>query len=207
MLLFALFLVAAASGSPNAPDLVASVTLQKHFVDSGPRSRFLSAPGNGSSIPANGSVWPTAIYWSMVQVGTPPQDYPVAIDSGSGDLDIGGKGCNGCVTTPPNNPYDPSSSKTSSRAFPYAFSNTYQTCDLKHPTAPCTISGSLHKDKVSLAGVGPVEVTIGAVQRQTSNFDQFKQIDGVMGFTMVTSSNPNSNPNPKSLTLTLTPGP
>jgi len=60
----------------------------------------------------------------MVQVGTPPQDYPVAIDSGSGDLDIGGKGCKGCVTTPPNNPYDASSSKTSSRAFPYVFSNT-----------------------------------------------------------------------------------
>ena len=38
-----------------------------------------------------GAVWPTAIYWTTVQVGTPARDFPVAIDSGSGDLDIGGE--------------------------------------------------------------------------------------------------------------------
>ena len=32
--------------------------------------------------------------------------------------------------------------------------------------------------------MGPVEVTLGAIAKQTSNFDQFKAIDGVMGFTM-----------------------
>jgi len=119
-----------------------------------------------------------------VSIGTPAVSFPVAIDSGSGDLDVAGKGCSGCVTKPPNQAYDPATSSTSSAAFPYVFSNTYQTCDLKHPTAPCTISGRLHKDKVSLAGLGPVDVKFGAIQKQTSNFDQFKMIDGVMGFTM-----------------------
>ena len=62
----------------------------------------LAAQGNGSSIPANGDVWPTAIYWCFAEIGTPPVSFPVAIDSGSGDLDISAKGCDGCVTTPPN---------------------------------------------------------------------------------------------------------
>ena len=71
-----------------------------------PVSRVASKLGNSSSIPAGGAVWPTAIFWAMVQVGTPPQDFPAAIDSGSGDLDIGAVGCGGCVTTPPNRGYD-----------------------------------------------------------------------------------------------------
>jgi len=166
-----------------------SLHLGTQHIHSPPRSRVHSILTNGSSIPAGGAVWPTAIYWSTVEVGTPPVSFPVAIDSGSGDLDIAGKGCDGCVTTPPNQAYDPSTSSTSSAAFPFIFSNTYQTCDLKAPTAPCTISGRLHKDQVSLAGLGPVQVTFGAITRQTSNFDQFKQIDGVMGFTMGGSQN------------------
>lgn len=161
-----------------------SLPLGKITVHSPARSRFLESYGNGSSIPAGGSVWPTGIFWATVQVGTPPQDFPVAIDSGSGCLNIGGRGCTGCVTTPPNRAYDASASSTSKGAFPYIFSNTYQTCDLKNPTAACTISGKLFTDQVSLAGLGPVSVKFGSISKQTSNFDQFKKIDGVIGFTM-----------------------
>ena len=187
-----------------------TVHVGTHIIHSPPRSRVHSRLTNGSSIPAGGAVWPTAIYWSTVSIGTPGVNFPVAIDSGSGDLDVAGKGCSGCVTKPPNNAYDPDASSTSSPAFPYRFSNTCetsrvrtpralerdargltsvriplpdQTCDLKDPTAPCTISGSLHTDRVSLAGFGPVDVKFGAILSQTSNFDQFKEIDGVMGFT------------------------
>ena len=81
------------------------------------------------------------------------------------------------MTTPPNNQYDASASSTSSSAFPYVFSNSYQTCDLKNPTAACTISGRLHKDQVTPAGLGPVEVEFGAISKQTSNFDQFDDPD------------------------------
>jgi hypothetical protein len=47
----------------------------------------------------------------------------------------------------------------------------------------CTISGKLYKDQVTLAGIGPVTVTLGSISKQTTNFDQFKRIGGVMGFT------------------------
>ena len=48
-------------------------------VLSPPRSRVRDVilGGNGSSIPAGGDVWPTAIYWTTVQIGTPPVDFPV----------------------------------------------------------------------------------------------------------------------------------
>merc|ERR1719253_1493376 len=150
--------------------------LRKVVVHSPPRSRVLSLTHNGSSIAAGGAVWPTAIYWTTVQVGTPAQDFPVAIDSGSGDLDISAKGCDGCPTADPNNAYDHTASSTASGAFPYKFSNSYQTCSLTDPTAVCTISGGLYKDQVSLAGIGPVEVQVGAITKQTANFDQFHQI-------------------------------
>ena len=173
--------LAACAGAVSAA--LQHVPLGKHIVNSGPKSRFLHNNGNGSDIPEGGSIWPTAIYWCFVQVGTPPQDFPVAIDSGSGDLDIAGKGCNGCTTAAPNNAYDPNASSTSAPATPRKFSNTYETCDLTNPTAPCTISGDRYSDMVSLAGFGPVSVELGSIQTQTSNFDQFREIDGVIGFT------------------------
>jgi len=67
--------------------------------------------------------------------------------------------------------------------MPFQFSNSYQTCDLSDPTAVCTITGKLYTDEVSLAGYGPVSMGLGSISKQTSNFDQFKVIDGVMGFT------------------------
>ena len=157
-----LLLTAAAGGVKH------SVHLNRHVIDAPPRSAFLARRGNGSSIPAGGSIWPTGVYWAMLQVGTPPQNFPAAIDSGSGDLDIAGKGCVGCVTTPPNNRYDPSISSTSSTPAlpPFSFSNTYETCDLKHPTKPCTIAGKLYHDQVSFAGLGPVQVKLGSIQQQ-----------------------------------------
>ena len=181
-ILFAASCLALATSTASAGQ-VATVQLSKHMVDSPPRSVMYSRLTNGSSIPAGGSVWPTAIYWTTVEVGTPKKTFPVAIDSGSGDLDISGAGCDGCPTTAPNNQYDHSASSSSAVAFPYVFSNSYQTCDLKNPTAVCTISGKLYKDQVTLAGIGPVTVTLGSISKQTTNFDQFKRIGGVMGFT------------------------
>ena len=85
--------------------------------------RDLVAKGN-HSFPTGGSVWPTAIYWTTIEVGTPPQKFPVAIDSGSSDLLIEGLNCNGCNKKAPNSAYDSTASSTSSSAFPSTFSNT-----------------------------------------------------------------------------------
>lgn len=148
-------------------------------------------------------MWPVAIYWCFIEVGTPPQKFPVAIDSGSPFLAIAGKGCDGCVSSAPNGAYSAQESVTSQPAEPGPstsdrpgfwetvadgrpgstahFHYSYRTCDLHHPTAPCSISGSLYQDQVSIAGLGPVTTTFGQITNQTDNFDQFKVIDGLMG--------------------------
>eukprot|EP00928_Gymnodinium_smaydae_P037413 TRINITY_DN25979_c0_g1_i1.p1 TRINITY_DN25979_c0_g1~~TRINITY_DN25979_c0_g1_i1.p1 ORF type:complete len:491 (-),score=43.41 TRINITY_DN25979_c0_g1_i1:115-1587(-) len=156
-----------------------------------------------TDVPAEGSVWPAAVYWTFIEVGTPPRQFPVVIDSGSPFLVISGKGCAGCITKSPNNGYDPSvssSSRPSSQVLPMAnqpgfleippdgrvgstssFLYTYKTCDLLHPNAPCSIAGSLYREKVSLGGFGPVDMVVGQIMNQTSNIGQFGVVNGVMG--------------------------
>ncbi len=90
------------------------------------------------------------------------------------------------------------------------FSNTYETCVPTDPTAPCTITGiwfqvcfiflfslslsclifNFSQDNVSWGGTASVPVQFGAIQTQTSNFEQFQNIDGVVG--MAGPANPQS---------------
>ena len=149
------------------------------------------------SDPMGGNIWPVAIYWVEIEVGTPPSTFPVAVDTGSYTLDIPHVTCSTCIHKAPNNVYnDKNSSSSKSLACGVdctliggfckdevcSFSNTYETCDLSDPTAPCTIKGRWFNDKVTLGGAtASVDVNFGAITSQTSNFDQFKNIDGVMG--------------------------
>jgi hypothetical protein len=47
----------------------------------------------GVSVPVWGNVWPVAIYWAFINVGSPAKNYPVALDTGSMTLDIVGPNC------------------------------------------------------------------------------------------------------------------
>lgn len=148
----------------------------------GRTSLFMSRYGNGTNQKVGGSIWPVSIYWTTVEVGTPLKSYAVAIDSGSYDMYLSGKGCNGCVTTPPNTQYDPKESSSSVGPLPGpGFSATYETCNPTHPLESCTISGPEYTDVASLGGYGPTRVKMGAISYQTSNFYQFQTIDGIIG--------------------------
>jgi len=160
---------------------VQTVPMRMNRVDKPPHSRILQLNGNGHTIPADGAVFPTAMYYAMLQIGTPPQDFAVGLDSGSGDLFVEGKGCNGCTHSPINNAYDPDSSSTSKRAFPGFFIHSYKTCNMKNPSASCQISGTSFTDQVSLAGLGPVQIKFGAIQSQSNNFDTKRVVGGLMG--------------------------
>ena len=70
------------------------------------------------------------------------------------------------------------------------FSNTYETCVPTDPTAPCTISGPFYSDVVAWGTDVSVPITFGAIDYQTSNFEQFQNIDGVCG--MAGPANPQS---------------
>jgi len=179
--MFALRLALIGAAAVDASSQLRSVPMGMHRLHIPPRSGILESRPGGHSIPASGAVFPTAIYWTTVQIGSPPQDFAVGLDSGSGDLFVEGKGCSGCTATPPNRGYDHASSSTSKSAFPFYFTHSYGTCNIKDPSATCTLRGRLFKDQVSLAGLGPVEIEFGAIQSQTSNFDTKKVIGGLMG--------------------------
>jgi len=162
---------AVVAGRPHA------IPLHAHRVHQPAHSKVLTAL-NGD-IPADGAIFPTAMYYAFVQVGSPPHDFAVGLDSGSGDLFVEGKGCSGCTTGGPNAQYDPSSSSTSTPKG--SFHHSYKTCNMQNPSATCTLSGNMYYDQVSLGGFGPVQVKVGAIQSQTTNFDTKKVVGGLMG--------------------------
>merc|ERR1719163_656871 len=159
-------------------------------------SKASLATGSGPVVnPVGGSIWPVSIFWSFIDIGTPAQKFPVAIDSGSFTLNVPTKGCQGCITKAPNNQYDASASSTS-QSYPCSFggcsvgscsngqcsySNTYETCDPTDPSQPCSISGPFYSDVVSWGEAGPVNVTFGGISDQTAGFYQFATVDGVCG--------------------------
>jgi len=153
----------------------------------------LAANGQNQTIPTpnpsdpntevGGNIYPVAIFWVFVDIGTPAQQFPVALDTGSFTMDVPMVGCSTCPQEPPNNFYDVSKSSTGSSCpdGQCTFSNSYQTCDLSDPQAVCTISGNFYQDVASIAGLPTVQIVFGGVNYQTANFDQFKYIAGVVG--------------------------
>jgi len=61
------------------------------------------------------------------------------------------------------------------------FQNVYGTCDLKDPAKPCYASGPMYSDLVSVGSLAPARMTFGAISNQTTNFQQFDLVDGVLG--------------------------
>ena len=140
------------------------------------------------------------IYYTRVKVGSPPREFVVSIDTGSTDLLVPGNDCDGCNVTTPK--YDPSKSTSSSPVLCHdtsdctrkareqpscwtpgdlcPFSDVYLTCDLSNLTALCSVAGPLYRDIVEIAGFKTsVPVKFGVILNQTTNFDQFKLIDGI----------------------------
>jgi hypothetical protein len=166
-----------------------------------------SSSSSSSSTPNNnrmdGNILPVGIYWMSVYIGTPPQHFSAAVDSGSGDLIVPSADCTGChpentgeyapdaSTTSQRVPCSQSSIKCyspcSSSSPNCTFSNTYETCNLTAPQQPCTVSGPLYYDSFTLGGLQGKTV-FGAIEYQTSNFQQFFDIDAVIGFIPYASS-------------------
>eukprot|EP01006_Ploeotia_vitrea_P019801 TRINITY_DN52045_c0_g1_i1.p1 TRINITY_DN52045_c0_g1~~TRINITY_DN52045_c0_g1_i1.p1 ORF type:complete len:421 (+),score=23.23 TRINITY_DN52045_c0_g1_i1:13-1275(+) len=150
-----------------------------------------------ANIPVSGNIEPYGIYWSTMGVGTPIHQYNVALDTGSPDAIISQKGCHGCAFGRNSTIYDPtksSSHRNISCNTPgikchscvdkqyCMFSLTYETCDLKKPNAPCTISGPMFTEQFSWGGLhATTPLIMGGILNQTSDFDQFQEIHGIVG--------------------------
>eukprot|EP01102_Stenamoeba_stenopodia_P018038 TRINITY_DN6561_c0_g1_i1.p1 TRINITY_DN6561_c0_g1~~TRINITY_DN6561_c0_g1_i1.p1 ORF type:complete len:438 (+),score=100.04 TRINITY_DN6561_c0_g1_i1:63-1376(+) len=165
---------------------------------------YAPPPPHGENFNLGGNVLPLGIFYTQIQLGTPPRTFNVSIDTGSSDLIIPMYGCDGCRVSSSEHEYDPTQSKTSmaitcqsnytcfnatnqaSTCFtdpsnsPCTFNNTYLTCDLQDPDAPCTVAGPVFRDVFSIGSLS-ANVTFGAISFQSEDFEQFYVIDGVLG--------------------------
>jgi hypothetical protein len=186
-----------ASGTFRTPDAALAFATHKLRAHKA-RNPQLFARAN-VSIPMNGDIYPLGIYYSVVGIGTPSQKFAVALDTGSDTLIVPGRNCNGCAQNA--NRFDPSLSSTIKPlscdigdcdnycgfgSAQCTFSNSYQTCVLKHPNQVCTISGPVYEDDFALGSLH-AKSAFGVITYQTPGFQQLETVDGIIGLAGSTS--------------------
>ena len=160
---------------------VSGASVSSHALGSAylPRPAYLDAvksmePG-GPVYPVGGNVWPIAIYYMYINVGTPALPYCVAIDSGSTTAAVSDVTCTSCSKNPVNyNYYNHSASSTSVLVQAGGYGGTYETCNFADPGASCSDSGDLYADTVGIGSTSLAGYQIGSMTYVQSNFDQFQ---------------------------------
>ena len=150
----------------------------------------------GAVLDLHGNLLPLGIFYTTIEIGTPAQSFQVTVDTGSTDLLVPIAGCTGCKKN--TTLYVPSQSATTaieicnktlkcSKCQPNgedsqcSFLDSYLTCDLSNLTAICSVEGGIYRDTLTIGSLKATNVRFGGIDKQTTNFDQFQQIDGIMG--------------------------
>lgn len=173
--------------------------LHKHFA----QRRFGGADsGEYYSYPMGGNIYPVGIYWTEITLGTPPQAFQVAVDSGSSDLLVPSLYCDGCHLENTGG-FDTTASSTLkavgchnvtgiSCRMPCSdqctFFNAYETCNLTAPEQTCSVTGDIYEDSFAEGALQAANVIFGLITEQTENFQQFYVIDGVLGMAFAAGS-------------------
>ncbi|TRM64838.1 aspartic peptidase domain-containing protein [Schizophyllum amplum] len=121
-------------------------------------------------------------YLSTVQMGTPPQDFEILMDSGSADLWVGSTQCTS-VTGADCGPHTFLGSDTSSsfQASNTPFQVTYGTG---------AVAGAIIQDNIAMGGLNLDAHTFGVATQETEDFaDDSVPFDGLMGLAQSTLSN------------------
>jgi len=119
-------------------------------------------------------------YFATVQIGTPPQDFRILMDSGSADLWVGSTNCSsnggGC------GPHVFLGTDSSS-----SFVDTQKQWQIQYGTG--AVAGSIVSDDVNVAGLALVNHTFGVAEQETVDFsDSSVPFDGLMGLAQSTLS-------------------
>ncbi|TFK50087.1 acid protease [Heliocybe sulcata] len=114
-------------------------------------------------------------YLATIQIGNPPRDFKVLVDSGSSDLWVGGENCSGpgggsgCG----NHTFAGSSSSSS-------FSDTGKTWSITYGSG--FLSGDIVQDDMEIAGMKLPAHQFGAAKNESSQFSGDDTLfDGIMG--------------------------
>lgn len=187
------FNVTVTGSNPNSNDTVPN--------DNNPNSTSQGFPqgavnplldGNGIAItPANQPTTPNSLgldiegrdigYIATVQLGTPPRNFSVIMDSGSSDFWVGGEGCQsevggGCG----DHVFLGSNSSSSFQDSGKLFQVTY---------GAGQVTGSIINDNVNIAGLALDQHTFGVALVESPEFSNQTLADGLMGLAQSPLSN------------------
>ncbi|CDO70870.1 hypothetical protein BN946_scf184804.g2 [Trametes cinnabarina] len=120
-------------------------------------------------------------YIATIQMGTPPRDFHILMDSGSADLWVGGENCQsqaggGCG----NHQFLGSQSSSTFKDLGQQFQVTYGTG---------AVAGNVIQDNINVAGLALNGHTFGVAAEETADFsDDSVPFDGLMGLAQSTLS-------------------
>jgi len=128
-------------------------------------------------------------YLATIQIGTPPRNFSVVVDSGSSDFWVGGENCqsvdgiNGC-----------GEHSFLGSNFSSSFVDSGKTWGIKYGAG--SVNGTLVTDDISIAGLSLPQHNFGIATSETKEFsDNNVAFDGIMGLAQSELSNQN-NPTP-----------
>ncbi|KAI4527056.1 acid protease [Schizophyllum commune Loenen D] len=122
-------------------------------------------------------------YLSTIQMGTPPTDFEILMDSGSADLWVGSTQCQSATTGGDCGKHQFLGSNTSSsfKATKTPFQVTYGTG---------AVAGAIVQDNIAMGGLTLDAHTFGVATQETDDFaDDSVPFDGLMGLAQSTLSN------------------
>lgn len=125
-------------------------------------------------------------YVATVQLGTPPTDFNVIMDSGSADFWVAGDNCKTCGQ------HQALGTSTSS-----SFVDTKQPFQVTYGSG--AVAGTIVSDTLVLAGLSLTNHTFGTAQQESQQFAQDPNSDGLMGLAQSTLSNQGVLTPPESL--------
>ncbi|KAH9057800.1 acid protease [Lactarius vividus] len=118
-------------------------------------------------------------YLATVQMGTPPRDFLILMDSGSADLWVGAEGCQSAEGTDcGNHTFLGPQSSTS-------FVDTQQPFQVTYGKG--AVAGNIVKDNIAIAGLQLTAHTFGVALQETDDFTN-STFDGLMGLAKSTLS-------------------
>ncbi|KAH9068136.1 acid protease [Lactarius deliciosus] len=118
-------------------------------------------------------------YLATVQMGTPPRDFQILMDSGSADLWVGAEGCKSAKATGcGDHKFLGPQSSTSFVDSQNPFQVTY---------GKGAVAGNIIKDNIAIAGLQLTAHTFGVALQETNDFTASK-FDGLMGLAKSTLS-------------------
>jgi len=143
-------------------------------------------------IPMQGNLTYWGEFFALVGLGSPPQYVPLQVDTGSADLIVYTKDCDGCNSTAT---YDPDSSSSSQEIMcdnsDYDCYTPFNDCDGTDPCAweddfgdGSTIDGQVYEDYITIAGItdSMSSISLGGITSvdAPNGFEAFG-VDGIWG--------------------------